>query len=115
MMILVVGGKGSGKKDYVLSLGYDPAQLADGVLDEKPVLLNLQDMVFADIENAPALLPELTKKEVVVCDEVGSGVIPMGKERRLGREATGRLCCRLAQEAEQVVRLVCGIPTVIKG
>ena len=114
-MILVVGGKASGKREYVLSLGYQAEQIADGVLDEKPVLVNLQDMVMKDVDNAPALLPELLKKEVVVCDEVGSGVIPMGKDRRLGREATGRLCCRLAQEAEQVVRLVCGIPTVIKG
>lgn len=114
-MILVVGGKASGKREYVLSLGYTAAEIADGVLDEKPVLLNLQDMVMADIENAPALLPELLKKEVVACDEVGSGVIPMGKDRRLGREATGRLCCRLAEQAEMVVRMVSGIPTVIKG
>ena len=85
------------------------------MLDERPVLLDLQDMVMADPENAPALLPELLKKEVVVCDEVGSGVIPMGKDRRLGREATGRLCCRLAERAERVVRMVSGIPTVIKG
>ena len=35
-------------------------------------------------------------------------------ERR-GREAVGRLCVRLAQRAECVVRMVCGIPTVIKG
>ena len=114
-MILVVGGRASGKREYVSSLGYTAEQMADAVLDEKPVLLNLQDMVMADSENAPALLPELLKKEVVVCDEVGSGVIPMGKERRLGREATGRLCCRLAEQATKVVRMVSGIPTVIKG
>ena len=52
---------------------------------------------------------------MVVCDEVGSGVIPLEKARRLGREATGRLCCQLAKEATRVVRLVAGIPTVIKG
>ena len=114
-MILVVGGRGSGKREYVLSLGYTPEQMADGVLDEKPVLLDLQDIVMNDVENAPALLPELLKKKVVVCDEVGSGVIPLGKDRRLGREATGRLCCRLAEQATRVVRMVSGIPTIIKG
>ena len=46
---------------------------------------------------------------------VGSGVIPIDYETRLGREAVGRLCVRLAQRAECVVRMVCGIPTVIKG
>ena len=113
-MILVIGARSSGKRDYVLSLGYGPEDIADGVLDDKPVLYNLQDLTMPDPEGAPALFDRLIGKEVVVCDEVGSGVIPMEKERRLGREATGRLCCRLAKEATRVVRLVCGIPTVIK-
>ena len=50
----------------------------------------------------------------MVCDEVGSGVIPLQREQREFREATGRLCIALAREASQVVRLVCGIPQVIK-
>ena len=114
-MILVIGARSSGKRSYVESLGYTSAQIADGVLDESPVLYNLQDITMADPEGAPALLEGLLKKEVVVCDEVGSGVIPLEKARRLGREATGRLCCQLAKEATRVVRLVAGIPTVIKG
>ncbi len=114
-MILIIGARSSGKRAYVESLGYGPDQIADGVLDESPVLYNLQDITMADPEGAPDLLEGLLKKEVVVCDEVGSGVIPLEKARRLGREATGRLCCRLAKEAVKVVRLVAGIPTVIKG
>ena len=113
-MILVIGARASGKLDYVRSLGYGPEDVADGVLDDKPVLYNLQVLTMGDPAGAPDLFDRLVGKEVVVCDEVGSGVIPMEKERRLGREATGRLCCCLAQEADRVVRLVCGIPTVIK-
>jgi len=52
---------------------------------------------------------------VVVCDEVGSGVIPLEKRDREAREATGRLCVLLAREAERVVRVVAGIPVVLKG
>ena len=96
-MILVIGARASGKRDYVESLGYAPGQIADGVLDDRPVLYNLQTLTMADPEGAPALLESLKTKEVVVCDEVGSGVIP------------------LAKEAAKVVRLVAGIPTVIKG
>ena len=114
-MILVIGARASGKRAYVESLGYAPGQIADGVLDDRPVLYNLQTLTMADPEGAPALLESLKTKEVVVCDEVGSGVIPLEKARRLGREATGRLCCQLAKEAAKVVRLVAGIPTVIKG
>lgn len=113
-MILVIGARASGKRAYVESLGYTAEQIADGVLDDSPVLYNLQDITMADPEGAPALLEGLLQKEVVVCDEVGSGVIPMEKARRLGREATGRLCCQLAKEAARVVRLVAGIPTVLK-
>jgi adenosyl cobinamide kinase/adenosyl cobinamide phosphate guanylyltransferase len=114
-MILVIGARASGKRDYVASLGYAPEDISDGVLDDRPVLYNLQAITMADPEGAPALLDRLKTKEVVVCDEVGSGVIPLEKARRLGREATGRLCCLLAKEATRVVRLVAGIPTVIKG
>ena len=114
-MILIIGARSSGKRKYVESLGYTPHQIADGVLDDKPVIYNLQAITMADPEGAPALLEALKTKEVVVCDEVGSGVIPLEKARRLGREATGRLCCLLAKEATRVVRLVAGIPTVIKG
>lgn len=113
-MILVIGARSSGKRAYVESLGYSATDIADGVLDERPVLYGLQDLTMADPEGAPALYDRLIAKEVVVCDEVGSGVIPLEKARRLGREATGRLCCRLAAEATRVVRLVAGIPTVIK-
>ncbi len=114
-MILVIGARASGKRSYVESLGYGPQDIADGVLDEKPVLYNLQDLTLPDPEGAGALYDLLLEKEIVVCDEVGSGVIPVDKGQRLGREATGRLCCRLAAQAEQVVRLVCGVPQVIKG
>ena len=31
------------------------------------------------------------------------------------REAVGRLCCRLAERAERVERIFCGLPMVLKG
>ena len=61
------------------------------------------------------MLPVLLQKEAVACCEVGSGVIPIQYGQRRAREATGRLCVLLAARAEKVVRLVSGIPTVIKG
>lgn len=114
-MILVIGGAASGKLDYVKSLGYADEQIADGVLDQRPVLANLQDVVAADPASASDLLDQLLQKQVITCDEVGSGVIPATREQREAREQTGRLCVLLAQRATQVVRLVAGIPTVIKG
>lgn len=114
-MLLIVGGEGSGKKTFALSLGYTDNEIADAVLDERPVLYHLEQMVFADPECADAILPALAEKEVVICNEVGSGVIPVDRAERIGREATGRLCVLLAQKASCVVRMVSGIPAVIKG
>lgn len=112
-MILIVGGEGSGKRTFAESLGY--CQIADGVLDDSPAVCHIEKLVEENLAGADALLELLARKEVVICNEVGSGVIPVERERRLGREATGRLCVRLAKKADCVVRMVCGIPSVIKG
>lgn len=114
-MILILGGAGAGKRTYLESLGYKPEDIADGVLDDKKVLYGLEKLVAADPEGAEGLLPELLQKEAIACCEVGSGVIPLHYEQRRAREATGRLCVLLAQKADRVVRLVVGIPMVIKG
>ena len=114
-MTLIIGGEASGKYTYLTSLGYGPEEIADGILDDKKVLYGLEKLVSADPERAAKLLPALLEKEAVACCEVGSGVIPMHYEQRRAREATGRLCVQLAARAEKVVRLVAGIPIVIKG
>lgn len=114
-MILIVGGRASGKLDYIRSLGYSEQAVAQGVLDQRPVLYGLQELVRPDPAGAEALLPQLLDKQVIACDEVGLGVIPLDPQEREYREAVGRLCVQLAQEADQVLRLVCGIPQTIKG
>lgn len=114
-MIVIVGGEGAGKRSFVRSLGYRDEDMADGVLDGRPVIVHAEKLVMADPSSAAALSRALASKEIVVCNEVGSGVIPIDDSARRGREAAGQLCILLAGEAEAVVRMVCGIPCVIKG
>ena len=114
-MLLIVGGEGSGKRTFAKSLGYTQADMADAALDRRPVLFHLEEMAFRDPERVEELLPFLEEKEVVICNEVGSGVIPVDRRERAGREAAGRLCILLAQRADGVVRMVSGLPTAIKG
>lgn len=52
---------------------------------------------------------------LIVCDEVGNGVVPIDKEERMWREATGRMLCELAKDADEVYRMYCQIPVLIKG
>lgn len=51
---------------------------------------------------------------VLVSDEVGYGVVPVDAFDRAYREAVGRVCTELAAYSSCVVRVVCGIGTVIK-
>lgn len=114
-MLLIVGGESSGKRSFIKTLGYSETEMADAVLDARPVIFHLEQMVFQDPDRVDDYLKELEQKDVVICNEVGSGVIPVERRERVGREATGRLCVLLAQRASCVVRMVSGLPMIIKG
>ena len=63
------------------------------------------------------LIREILEKNmqmIIVCDEIGCGLVPVDAFEREYREAVGRICSVLAGEAERVDRVVCGIGTRIK-
>ncbi|MFQ7854168.1 MAG: bifunctional adenosylcobinamide kinase/adenosylcobinamide-phosphate guanylyltransferase [Flavonifractor plautii] len=99
-MILIIGGAGQGKLDYVLQkTGYGPAQVARTPEEARtrPVFAGLEDWPELD---ETALL-EANPDVILICDEVGCGVVPVEPAQRARREAVGRLCCRLAERAER--------------
>ncbi|MDD6628482.1 MAG: bifunctional adenosylcobinamide kinase/adenosylcobinamide-phosphate guanylyltransferase [Lachnospiraceae bacterium] len=51
---------------------------------------------------------------IFICDEVGNGIVPVEKEERDYRECVGRVLCVLAEKAERVERVHCGISQKIK-
>lgn len=115
-MILIVGGKASGKYEYAKTLGFFESDFSDGILENDKCCVNhLEQLVAASPEDAMDKLPLLLTKKIVICDEIGCGIVPMDRQQRVIREETGRLCIELAKQASAVVRMVCGIPTVIKG
>ena len=113
-MILVIGGQASGKRAYVEGLGFAPECIADGVLDDRPAVVNLQDALRDDRRSPEDIVAALAGKEAVSCCEVGSGIVPLDPDERAWREKVGRTCTLLAARATQVVRMVCGIPVVLK-
>ena len=48
-------------------------------------------------------------------DEIGCGIVPMEKSERVWRENAGRCGCIIAANSVKVIRIVCGIPDIIKG
>ena len=51
---------------------------------------------------------------IIICDEIGNGIVPMDPFERVYRERTGRIQVKLAADAEEVERVVCGIAQRIK-
>lgn len=114
-MILIIGAEASGKRTYVKEmLGYGQEEIATAQINTCPVVDALHQMIARDPEQCENWLPQLLQKEVVICNEVGSGIIPANARDRRIREQTGRMCVLLAKHAKQVIRMVCGIPVVIK-
>lgn len=113
-MVLVIGGVSAGKCGYVKErFGHIDSDIVWAVLDGRPVVADVQELVRE--HSAETLLPRLLEKQVVICNEVGAGVVPLDAADRDFREEVGRLCCMLAERADMVVRVFCGIPTVLKG
>jgi len=108
-MIFVTGPLFSGKQDFICrALGWDEADFS------RYAVRDVQDLA-GRASDLNALAEELASKKAVIATEVGCGVVPVDKEERRCREAAGRLACMLAEKADTVVRVCCGIPKVLKG
>ena len=51
---------------------------------------------------------------IILCDELGNGIVPLEKKDRIWREQTGRLTVELAKRAERVERILCGLGQRLK-
>lgn len=123
-MIFVIGPLFSGKQDYIMqALGWSETDfLEKAVRDVQNLAAEAAEAVetshspLDDLqEKLRSLADRLSQKEVVIATETGCGVIPLDPQERRNREAAGRLSCLLAERAETVVRVCCGIPQVLKG
>ena len=114
-MRLVIGGRGAGKKEYVKSLGYTDADFTDNFESDGAVLYDLEKTVRNNPDSLDGIYRSAGDREVVICCEVGCGIIPIDRDEESYRESVGRLCCMLAEKADCVVRVVAGIPQIIKG
>lgn len=124
-MKMITGGAYQGKSDFVKEhFGCD---ILDGEsCDFKKVftaecVCNYHLLVKRLIENghdAIAFTERLCIENpdlIVIINEIGCGIIPLEKSERIWREQTGRAGTVIAKNSDTVVRIICGIPTVIKG
>ena len=126
-MELILGGYAQGKLDFAKSCYPDAV-----VFSEVPVDFGDDDVKIWDNFNISVRkLFESGKNDddvrdmiqravgfhknlVIISDEIGCGIIPMSADERHFREFIGRIQCFLADKADKVFRVVCGISQRIK-
>ena len=130
-MILITGGAFQGKTAFAKEqFSLHDGDFADGEscplerFGEKPALCRLHMLVrrmlaagLTEEGIEAAVLNGLSdgRCQIVLTDEIGCGVVPMEKSDRIWRECVGRLVCKLAEQADTVVLMQCGLPTLLKG
>lgn len=127
-MMLIIGGAYQGKLEYALELtGYKKEEFLDGKTCELETIFQAKGIYgFHEYvkryleysEDLNHLAEELWKRNpelVVITNELGYGVVPCDAADRRWREATGRICTKLAKKARMVTRVVCGIGMVLKN
>ena len=127
-MKLIIGGYAQGKLRYVLQrYALDKTMVLDGTVpgDETPrdktVIVNhFHNWVRACIlqgdcpEEAIRMVLERHPDCIIISNEIGSGIVPADASDREYRERTGRILVELADRAEEVERVICGIGQRIK-
>ena len=124
-MVLIVGGYCQGKLDFAKETwGLADADIADGAACEPGAIfqksaLNSLHLLIRRMSPEPLDFFEsqmdALRDKIIISDEIGLGVVPIDDEERLWRENVGRVCCLLAQNADEVYRVCAGIPMKIKG
>lgn len=111
-MIFVIGGMAQGKNEYA------KAQYGD-----YEIICDYQNTIRSNLQRGEDAMAEASKlletvedldHLVIVCDEVGYGLVPIDAFERSYRETVGRVSCYFASRATEVVRIVAGLPMRIK-
>ena len=122
---IIIGGAFQGKTQYATKI-YPELGLTDGIncsLDEirNCVAINkfhsFTRRWLLEGKTKEALLTILENNrslQLLISDEIGYGLVPIDDFEREYREFHGRVMTELAEQADCVERVVCGIPQRIK-
>ncbi len=124
-MEIYIGGYAQGKTAYIKEK-YPDKQVTDAeqatlqICEQAQILNHFHCFIRtfgADEEAAMHAAMQIAEKNpdlILLCDEVGNGIIPLEQSERDYRELVGRVMCAMTARAQKVVRIVCGIGIQIK-
>ena len=119
-MKFITGGAYQGKLDYARKL-YPGAEWADGAGCSLKELLSCGAVDHFHLfvrrwlqegKTPQELIRAILDKNrdlIIVCDEIGCGLVPTDAFEREYRESVGRICTQLVEYADEVYRVTCGI------
>lgn len=129
-MWLITGGAYQGKLQYALEItGIKENDIIEGSncelneLLEAPLVHHFHLWIKRRMEEGQEvteinkLVDQILHRNpniVIIVDELGCGIVPMDAFDRNYRESVGRVCCKIAKEAKEVHRVICGLGMVIK-
>lgn len=110
-MELYIGGYKQGKLKYVLTK-YPNAE--NRVCNDLHLWIRemLQEGQDAELEVIRYI--EENPDCILICDEIGNGIVPVDAFERMYREQVGRILIEVAKRADRVERVICGLGQRIK-
>lgn len=123
-MILIFGGAYQGKLDYAKA-NFRINRICDCQRAEEPdpgadCLCNTESFVMNCVKKGEEAKDwfvknaEQLENKIIIVTDVSQGVVPIDKDVRAFREMNGRLMVYLAEKADRVIRVFCGIGKDIK-
>lgn len=125
-MILIFGGSYQGKLDFARkTFNIDDQDIficsEEAMIDySKKVIDGMEKLFLGMIKNDVSVTDVLMshradlKDKIIIINDISQGIVPVDKTLRAWREATGRAMMYLAEEADEVYRVFCGIGQKIK-
>ena len=119
-MILITGGAYQGKLDYACKtfhLAQDAVFSCTGreIDFSRRCIYGLEEFTLACTREGADPIDYFREhrgdwqESILICEDIFCGVVPMDTTLRQWRQDTGRLCQYLSREAEQVIRVFCGL------
>ena len=120
-MLFVIGGSYQGKLDYVKErFNLNDKDIYTCTKDKeidlsKRCINHYENYVYYAMKNGLKLPKTFDADQIVIMDDINCGVVPVDPEIRSWREAVGRAGSEISRNADEVVRVFCGLPKTLKS
>jgi len=120
---LIIGGAYQGKLEFAKNKfnlkENDIVNLENEKYNGQKCVYNLhcyiRNCIYSNISYDDTIEQIINKDNIIIiCNEIGCGIVPIDKMERLYRDVFGKICCDIAKSCNTVIRVYCGIGEIIK-